>query len=343
MIPTSNSTGAKAVALHERSAASQPSGGAPSCPATLAVLLAGRSAASRSAQFATSLGLPTAALPVDAERNIAERWIALLAQAGFRGNIVIAVSDANDGEFYGRLALPENLAADAIAVEVRADSSAHRGPAGTVGDAWRAFEARTDAASRGSGVIVIEGSNAPNFDVRAFVAAIRPETEALIGAAVDATPSGISYFSRAALALVPTVGYFDLKEQLVPAASASGMKVSASFGTEDSCRISDRESYLRAVAMMLGANAPAIAAGATVHPDACVRGNSIVCRGAAVGARALVIDSVLLPGSAVGSDAVVARSVVPPASHIPNGYLIVDEVFGALGSAAKTGTEGGAS
>lgn len=343
MIPTSNSTGAKAVALHERSVSLQPSVGAASCPATLAVLLAGRSAASRSAQFATSLGLPTAALPIDEEQSISERWIALLAHAGFRGRVVIATSDAGDTEFYGRIALPEGISAESIAIELRVDTAAHRGPAGTVGDAWRAFEARTEAEARGSGVIVIECSNAPNFDMRAFVAAIRPETEALIGAAVDATPAGVSYFSRAALALVPTIGYFDLKEQLVPAASAAGMKVCASFGAEESCRIADRESYLHATAMMLGASAPAIAAGAIVHPDACVRGSSIVCRGATVGARALVIDSVLLPGSAVGSDAVVARSVVPPASHIPNGYLIVDEVFGALGSAAKSGTEGGAS
>ena len=40
---------------------------------------------------------------------------------------------------------------------------------------------------------------------------------------------------------------------------------------------------------------------------------------------------------------VVARSIVPPGSHVPCGYLVVDEIFGALGSASKSGTEGGAS
>jgi hypothetical protein len=44
----------------------------------------------------------------------------------------------------------------------------------------------------------------------------------------------------------------------------------------------------------------------------------------------------------VCADAVVARSIVPPGSHVPRGYLVVDEVFGALGSVARSGTEGGA-
>jgi carbonic anhydrase/acetyltransferase-like protein (isoleucine patch superfamily) len=56
-----------------------------------------------------------------------------------------------------------------------------------------------------------------------------------------------------------------------------------------------------------------------------------------------VVDSVVLPGARVCADAVVARSVVPPGSHVPCGYLVVDEIFGELGSAAKSGTEGGAS
>jgi hypothetical protein len=50
-----------------------------------------------------------------------------------------------------------------------------------------------------------------------------------------------------------------------------------------------------------------------------------------------------MPGARVCADAVVARSIVPPGSHVPRGYLVVDEVFGALGSATKYATEGGAS
>ena len=55
------------------------------------------------------------------------------------------------------------------------------------------------------------------------------------------------------------------------------------------------------VRVMRADSGPAVGDSATVHPEAIVRGNSIVCRGASVGARALVLDSVLLPGSALGN------------------------------------------
>jgi ADP-glucose pyrophosphorylase len=94
---------------------------------------------------------------------------------------------------------------------------------------------------------------------------------------------------------------------------------------------------------MQAAGAAALAPDAIIETGATVRGSSIVCRGAAVERGALVVDSVVMPGARVCADAVVARSIVPPGSHVPRGYLVVDEVFGALGSATKYATEGGAS
>ena len=332
-------------------AAPQAASQAASCAATLAILLAGQSQTTRHAQLSTSLGLPTAALPINGERNLVECLIRRMVDAGFRGTMVLALASEAERAFYANIVLPAQVDAGLVRLEVRVDTAGHRGAGGTVGDVWA--DVRREACARDAtvalesvhagGVIVIEASTPPNFELARFLAAIDPAHGALIGAALDLTPAGVVWVSREAVALVPAIGFFDLKEQLVPAIVASGRSVHACVGSEESCRIVDRETYLHAVALMRAAGAEQFAADAVIEPGARVRGDSIVCRGAVVERGALVVDAAVLPGARVCADAVVARSIVPPGSHVPRGYLVVDEVFGALGSAAKSGTEGGAS
>ena len=258
-----------------------------------------------------------------------------LAEAGFCGTVVLAVASSAERAFYERTAMPEGLT-----LEVRVDSTEHRGAGGTIGDVWRERRgAMTEAAQRG-GIVLIEASKASDLDFPRFLAAIDSTQGALIGAALNSAPAGAMWIAGAALELGPAIGFFDLKEQLIPAIVASGMSVAACVGAQESCRISDRLSYLKAIALMLASGAPAQAADAILEPGCTVRGNSIVCRGAVVERGALVVDSAILPGARVCADAVVARSVVPPGTHVPCGYLVVDEIFGALGSPEKSGTEG---
>ena len=95
------------------------------CAATVAVLLAGQSSSTRPSRLTRSLGLPTASLPVNAERSLAECWARRLADAGFRGTIVLAVASEQDRAFYGQIAVPPS-----VQLEVRVDSSGHRGAGG---------------------------------------------------------------------------------------------------------------------------------------------------------------------------------------------------------------------
>lgn len=308
------------------------------CPTTLAVILAGQGTSTRSVQLSTSLGLPVAALPINGERNLIECWVRRLALAGFEGTVILAVSSEADRAFYDQIDVPAN-----VRLRVRVDSNGHRGAGGTLGDVWNELLSGDPSLACASGALVIEASNPPQFDFARFFTAIDTTQGALIGGSADHAPSGISWISGEALALIPRIGFFDLKEQLVAAIVGSGRKVFACIGASESCRITDRESYLRAIALMQSAGAVAVAGDAVIEPGASVRGKSVICRGAVVERGALVVDSAVLPGARVCADAVVARSIVPPGSHVPCGYLVVDETFGELGSANKSGTEGGAS
>jgi mannose-1-phosphate guanylyltransferase len=354
MSPTSNTTDvsasvAGAAAMPSSAGRADAPPGGVSCVAQLAVLLAGQSASTRAPIISTSLGLPVAALPVTAERSLAACWVRRIVRAGFRGTVVLAVASEVEAGYFRQL--EASLAADLQSppnggapsrIEVRIDTAGHRGPAGTIGDVAADHAAHHGWRAADGGMLVIEASNAPNLDLARFYGGIDSDGGALVGAAIDGSPCGVHWMSASALALVPRIGYFDLKEQLIPAVVASGRRVHAWMGTHEPCRISDRASYLRAAALMQAAGAESIAPDAVIEAGARVRGGSMICRGATVERGALVVDAVVLPGARVCADAVVARSVVPPGSHVPRGYLVVDEVFGALGSVARSGTEGGA-
>lgn len=321
-----------------RAASSEPSAATANaaCAARVAIVLAGRGATTRTAALSTALGIPVAALPINAERNLVECWIKRMVEGGFRGQVVLAIGAESERAFFDGMAAPEG-----VDIEVRVDSSGHRGAGGTAGDAWRELAATADPAR--SGAIVVEASNLPLFDFVKFFREIDPRDGALVGASDDASPAGIMWLSAASLELVPEIGYFDLKEQLVAAIVRAGHRVRASFGAAESCRVSDLKSYLHAVRLMRAAGSAARSFDAAVEPGAVVRGASLICRGATVERGALVVDAIVLPGARVCADAVVARSIVPPGSHVPCGYLVVDDIFGALGSASRSATEGGAS
>lgn len=308
------------------------------CPARVAVILAGRGATTRTVALSTALGLPVAALPINAERNLVECWIKRIVAGGFRGKVVLAINSESERAYYASLEAPEG-----VEIVVRVDTSGHRGAGGTTGDAWAELEERGLGELARGGAVVVESSNLPLFDFARFFGDIDLRDGALVGATDGAEPAGIVWLSAAALAAIPRIGYFDLKEQLVTALVASGRRVRASCGAAEACRINDLRSYLRAVSMMHAAGTASRCADAVVEPGAVVRGASLICRGAAVERGALVVDAIILPGARVCADAVVARSIVPPGAHVPCGYLVVDEIFGALGSVARSATEGGAS
>ncbi|MFM1805468.1 MAG: hypothetical protein RL136_2347 [Planctomycetota bacterium] len=308
------------------------------CIATTAVLLAGRPSSVRGPSVSTALGIPTAALPINGHASLAALWIDALVAGGFRGEIVIAVANEEAASFHRHLESDADVSAT---VRVRVDTAQHRGAAGLVGDIARERPSPSGEAPD-RGVIVIEASNTPPAGLAEFASRATADGDAIVGASVDGAPNGVYWLSSEAVGLIPGIGYFDLKEQLLPAIVASGRRIHAWICADEHHRVDELASYLEAVARLYDPQRTAHPTAA-VEPGAEVRGNSVLCRGAVVEQGALVVDSVLLPGARVCADAVVARSVIPPGTHVPRGYLVVDEVFGALGSNARLATEGSAS
>ena len=114
MSPISTPSGIARSAVQPSSAASPTAG----CSARVAIVLAGRGATTRTVALSTALGLPVAALPINSERNLVECWVKRMAEGGFRGHVVLAITSESERAFYSALQAPPG-----ITLQVQVDTS----------------------------------------------------------------------------------------------------------------------------------------------------------------------------------------------------------------------------
>ncbi|MFM7260275.1 MAG: hypothetical protein ACKO3W_06685, partial [bacterium] len=161
------------------------------------------------------------------------------------------------------------------------------------------------------------------------------DADATVLATDDDIPCGVMHLSARAIRRIPEIGYFDLKEQLLPAIAAAGGGVPVIRSKRPPFRIGDRRSYLALVNWRRSMGVAMISDAASIDPSAFIEGGTLVGRGAAILGRAIVSDSVVMPGAIVGPGAVVARSVVPPGARVGAGARVIDEVFASLGAGGR--------
>lgn len=293
-----------------------------------AVLLAGSLRVARAAPLSGALGLPVASLPVDARCSVLAWWLDALLRQRVTDGVSVAVADETERSFYERIAVEADCDKR---FGVWIDRNQHRGAGGTVRD--HVDDLGVEAIP--GGMLIAECSTFGDFDLPGFVAAIDPASDATVLAGPDGSPCGVMHLSLQAIRRIPTIGYFDLKEQLLPAIAAAGGRVPVVRSRGAPFRISDRRSYLALVDARRAGGAPMISDAAHIDPSAIIEGGSLIGRGAVVKERAIVSGSVVMPGAMVGAGAVVARSIVPPGVRIPAGSRIIDEVFASLASGRR--------
>ena len=294
---------------------------------TEVLVLCGSMRLGRSAPLSQALGLPLAALPIDAQRSQLGGWIRTVSLGPRAPRVGIAIADADEYSFYQRIA--EELG-HASPIDIWIDHKNHRGAGGIVrdytDDRW---------SGRGGsvgGLLVIECSAHVDFDCQALLAGIDASAEATVLAAADGRPCGVMHLSNTAIQRIPPIGYYDLKEQLVPAIVRGGGRVRPFFVSSEPSRLGDLTSYLSLLERRARSGVLMIADDARIDPTSDVTGWALVARGADIRSGALVANSAILPGAVVGEGAVVARSVVPPGAYVPPGALVVDRVFASLES-----------
>jgi hypothetical protein len=294
-------------------------------PPVRALLLAGSFRTARAQPLARSLGVPLAALPVDAHRTVLSWWIESFYTSKAVRSVTIAVSDPEERTFYERV-----IADTRLQCEIWIDRNEHRGAGGTIRDF-----ADDTLDSDEHGIVVAECSTFGDFVFDSLFTREVMEAHAAVLMSRDRLPSGVMFVSRRAIELIPTVGYFDLKEQLLPAIAKGGGRTRAIDADGAPYRIGTLRGYLDLVQARAQQRILLISQQSTVDPTADIRGASLIGRGAVVGARAVVSDAVVMSGAQLGEGAIVARSVIPPGAVVPPSARIIDEVFAPLGTSGR--------
>jgi NDP-sugar pyrophosphorylase family protein len=196
-----------------------------------------------------------------------------------------------------------------------------RGAAGAVRDAVAATDAEI--------FVVADGTAIPNVDISDLLRAHRDSQAAATvvvhgeasgsGQAIQ-VPTGIYVFNRSVLDFVPSTGFSDIKENLIPLLHRTGIRVTPYVVPNASPRVLDAATYLAVNEWMVEH-----LVAAPIEPDGYVRsGGCLVHREATVAPGAVLVGPVLVgPGAQIEAGAViVGPSSVGREATIEAGALI---------------------
>lgn len=194
--------------------------------------------------------------------------------------------------------------------------------------------------------VVIQGTGMYAFDLGAMQQQHANTAAAITVAAMPNSfgddnglePAGVFLMSPRVLDYIQTVGYQDIKEQLLPRLRTAGQRVICHEIDGSVKLIHGTEHYLQALQEAIeqaGSNTDAVEqqpgmfvhASAQVHPSVRSGGNVWIDRSAIVDEKAVIVGPVVIgPNVRVGRDVLVSRAVLMDGCVISDGAEVVDTV-----------------
>lgn len=284
-----------------------------------AVILVGGSGPS---MLRSRVGLPICLLPLPDASSLLAAWIDRLRGFDWITDVSVVTGRPEDlPAIRSELeTIPEFLS---MPIEVIADRNEHRGTAGTLRDTVLDREGSKT-------LLVVEGTTIPPAHLPSIdLAPLDVEDVAgMILRTPQFEPAGLMALERAALAKVPEVGFFDLKEQLLPRLIENGSRIRVEEVPIGHTRVAGTDDYLDHVAAPSKRDGDEGRTGARIHPTAQIDPSAIVTTsvllapGVQVGPGAVVDRSVLLEGCQIGAGAVITGSVIRPGMQVRQGARI---------------------
>jgi hypothetical protein len=291
-------------------------------PRLRAVILLGGSV--RESVLSRSLHRSTLDLPLDRGRTILGAWAeqaAALARAGGIGSLSLRV-------LINQTTAPPAVvpAVEGLNVTLEFDRAELRGTGGLLRDLADEYEPEDLLLVANAHQVVI-----PPLEELAGTLGAAMSDVALL-ATTQRTPCGLNLFRCKALRTIKTKGFIDLKEQALPAiASAFQVKVVASRpGVVFPVRT--LEGYLGALRAL---HSPALVGASDPLAEDCFPTFSLVEEGASMAPSARAHDSVVLRGARVGADAVLVRSLLCEGAVVEAGEVVADRVVGSQARAVE--------
>lgn len=293
-----------------------------------AVLLAGTI---RPTPLRAAVGVPTVCLPVGDAGSVLHAWWKSLRTVDGLARVIVVVNSSEDVASVTQLVERDGgLGFPGAKLEVIVEPASWRGAGGILRDV-------TEGLDEAQMVLAGEASVLPPTSLAPLVEVMGAEDAGAVGIGPEDEPTGISAFRRGALMNVPTVGYHDLKEQLLPKLAERGAVVRAARFEHGAQRMRDRAGYLEAVACSLRAvdHAQRVSSGASISGSAILDGFCIIEPGAVVEDGAVVHEAVVMSGATISGGAVVTQSVVAPLGTVTARERVIRNVVGGRGSGRR--------
>jgi len=289
----------------------------------VAVVLAGRI---RPTPLSQALDVHVLRLPVGKRGSLLDSWLSTFATVGDIGEIRIVVNAPADVESVGASVTTATPEVQAHPLRIMAEPAAWRGAGGILRDVTADLPAEAI-------VVVGEAMRLPPRSLQSLLAAFDSSPEQIsgvVGVCGADEPAGVYAFTRSAIDLIPGIGYFDMKEQFLPAIARSGGKVITARLSEKVWRLRDLESYLETARQSLAScegqgSLIRVSDRASVSSSAVLDGFCMIEEGAVIEDGAVIHDSVVLWGATVGGGAVVSQSIVGPLAQIEPRTRVIRE------------------
>ena len=263
-------------------------------------------------------GHPVCLLPVPGKKSLLHSWMDTLRFKMNVRKICVVTGRSEDVETINAH-VGSQTDMQEIDVSIHADRASHRGTAGALKDF---VESRDDFDD----VIMIEGNRIPPEYPEALLSDEfqSEEVMGILGKSSQDETAGMILMKRRMLDLVPDLGFFDFKEQLIPRVIDSGSKILVKEITRRSVRLSTPSTYLKQITDFATSGScdrmgPFVSRSADVDPKSVLGNNVIVGDNVTIMGGCLIQDSVILEGSVIESDSTLVRSIISRNSRIEEG------------------------
>ena len=255
------------------------------------------------------IGRPISSLPISDRYCVLEGWKAQVDRAGLTGRRDLLISADRENPLRHCDAVRDDF-------EVFVDQRKHRGVAGVIRDT---IQDVTKSIQLDTPILVIEATSNPAADVVKLVSTHTSlGSDITFGMDSDGRYAGCLMMQRQILDLVPVLGFFDLKEQLVSSARENGSKLAAAEVVRKSIRIHSLQEWRRSVREWARLDSDVTGAEQS--------DTSIVNPLARID-DATIIDAIVMEHAIVGGGAIIARSAIGPHAVVPPGIRIIDSVY----------------
>lgn len=281
-------------------------------------------------------GHPVCLLPVPGKNSLLHSWIEALKENMGVHAISVVTGRADDVEplknHVDSCGITQNFD-----ISIHADKASHRGTAGALKD----FIGDRPGFEN---VLFIEGNRVPpeypeNLFCDEFLS---DDVAGVLGKSSQDETAGMILMKKGMLDLVPGLGFFDFKEQLIPRVLETGLKILVKEITRRSIRFSTPGTYLKQLTEFnpskgCDRGGPFVSDSANVDPSSVLGANVIVGDNVTIKAGCLIQDSVILDGCEIGSNSTLVRSIITRNTKVEDGTssIMDPDDLNTLGSRLK--------